>query len=164
VSGRAIDGDEPELPDGPDAPGDEEAAAGARADEQAAADDLDGDAALSADAAIPQDMPILLAETADLADPVEVAAGADGTSYRLGGRTFAWARGRAFEVQLGPEVASAALRTPDVTPSGRGTGWIRLAPAIIDDHAADRVVAWFELARRIAAGRQGGGGSGSHRH
>ncbi|MFN8621660.1 MAG: hypothetical protein U0869_13040 [Chloroflexota bacterium] len=133
--------------------------------------DLDGDDGLGeeevpvdGDGTIPQDMVLLLAETADLADPVEVVATAEGTTYRLGGRPFAWASGRAFEVQLGPDVAGAALRTPDVTFSARGSGWIRLEPTVIDDHAADRVVAWFEFARRIAAGRQGGGGAGARRH
>lgn len=105
-------------------------------------------------AGIPQDMRELLDATADLDAPVEVTAATTGTTYLLAGRPFAWAAGRVFEVQLGPDIASAALRTPDVTPSTRGAGWIRLAPAVIDDHAADRVVAWFEMARRIATGRQ----------
>ena len=105
----------------------------------------------------------LLEETADLADPVEVTAGPDGTTYLIGGRPFAWASGLVFEAQLGPDIASAALRTPDVTSSTRGPGWIRLQPAEIEDHAADRVVAWFEMARRIAAGRTVEPG-GSRRH
>ena len=103
---------------------------------------------------IPQDMVELLEETADLDDPVEVSVGADGTTYLLGGRPFAWARALAFEVQLGPDIAAAALRTPDVSASTRGAGWIRLEPTVVEDHAADRVVAWFEMARRIAVGRQ----------
>lgn len=113
---------------------------------------------------IPQDMVLLLDETADLDDPVEVEAGPDGTTYRLAGRPFAWAGGLAFEAQLGPDIASAALRTPDVLPSSRGPGWIRLVPLVIDDHAADRVVAWFEMARRIAAGRQGRSPGSGPRH
>jgi hypothetical protein len=80
--------------------------------------------------------------------------GPGGTTYQLAGRPFAWAQGLAFEAQIGPDIATAALRTPDVTLSMRGPGWIRLAPAVIDDHAADRMVAWFELARRIAVGKQ----------
>ncbi len=112
------------------------------------------------DAQIPQAMVDLLLATADLDPPVELSAGPDGTEYEISGRVFAWAAGRAFEVQLGPDIASAALRTPDVTDSVRGDGWIRLEPAIIDDHAADRVVAWFELARRIAVGRQARPGGG----
>jgi len=102
---------------------------------------------------IPQDMVQLLEETADLADPVEVTTGPVGSTYLVGGRPFAWASGLVFEAQLGPDIASAALRTPDVTSSTRGPGWVRLGPEVIEDHAADRVVAWFEMARRIAVGR-----------
>lgn len=105
-------------------------------------------------AGIPQDMRELLDVTADLDAPVEVDPAATGTTYLLAGRPFAWAADRVFEVQLGPEISAAALRTPDVSASPRGAGWIRLEPPVIDDHAADRVVAWFELARRIATGRQ----------
>jgi len=103
-------------------------------------------------AGIPQDMVQLLKETADLADPAEVTAGPVGTTYLVGGRPFAWASGLVFEAQLGQDIASAALRTPDVKTSTRGLGWVRLDPAVIEDHAADRVVAWFEMARRIAVG------------
>lgn len=105
-------------------------------------------------AGIPQDMRELLEATADLDPPVELTTAASGTTYLLAGRPFAWAAGRVFEVQLGPDISSAALRTPDVSSSTRGAGWIRLSPSVIDDHAADRVVAWFEMARRIATGRQ----------
>lgn len=112
-------------------------------------------------AGIPQDMRELLEATADLDAPVEVTVAASGTTYLLARRPFAWAAGRVFEVQLGPDISSAASRTPDVTSSTRGPGWIRLDPAVIDDHAADRVVAWFEMARRIAAGRQAKPSGGS---
>jgi hypothetical protein len=113
--------------------------------------------------AIPQDMAALLALTADLEPPVEVSAGRGPVTYAVGGRIFARVDGRAFEAQLGPQVAAAAIRTPDVTAGALGAGWVRLEPAVIDDHAADRVVAWFELARRIAVGHQvPGPGSGRH--
>jgi hypothetical protein len=153
-----LDDDELDVDDDELALGDDEA----YEDEELDEDELEAqaDLAVAGGAAIPQDMTVLLRETADLADPVEVAAGPGGVTYALGGRPFAWASGPAFEVHLGPEVATAALRTPDVTPSARGTGWIHLEPAAIDDHAADRVVAWFAFARRIAAGRQGGDGAG----
>ena len=118
-------------------------------------DDGEDEPVLPGDGAdIPQDMVELLEATADLDAPVEVVAGPGGTTYQLAERPFAWAHGLIFEAHIGPDIATAALRTPDVTLSPRGTGWIRLAPAVIDDHAADRMVAWFELARRIAVGRQ----------
>ena len=43
---------------------------------------------------------------------------------------------------------TAAIRTPDATPSPRGPGWVAFAPAELDDHAADRAVAWFASAHR----------------
>jgi hypothetical protein len=121
---------------------------------------LDPDAAEPPDdeAAIPQAMAALLEMTVDLEPPVAVTVEGASSAYALGGRTFAVASGRAFEADLGPEVAAAAMRTPDVRTSSRGPGWIRLDPPLIDDHAADRVIAWFELARRIAAGRRSGSG------
>jgi hypothetical protein len=106
------------------------------------------------DDAIPQRMDVLLEMVVDLEPPVAVVIDGAVTTYTLAGRTFAAAAGRAFEADLGPEVAAAASRTPDVRASGRGVGWIRLEPMVIDDLTADRVVAWFELARRIAAGRR----------
>ncbi len=107
---------------------------------------------------IPQTAAELLAEAADLEPPVDVRSAGPLTEYRIGDRPFAVAAPDAFEVDLGPEVAAAALRTPDAGASPRGPGWVRLATPSIDDHAADRIVSWFELARRIAAGRRGPGG------
>ena len=52
------------------------------------------------------------------------------------------------EFALDPPVASAAARTPDVSPSPRGPGWVRFGPGVLDDHAADRATAWFASAHR----------------
>lgn len=103
---------------------------------------------------IPQDFARLLEEAADLEPPVEVVGADRGTTYRLDGRPFAIAAGPTFDVHLGPDIAAAAVRTPDVTASSLGPGWVHLAPERIDDHAADRALAWFEMARRIAAGKR----------
>ncbi len=107
---------------------------------------------------IPQTAAELLVEAGDLEPPVEVHVVGPLTEYRIGDRAFAIAAPDAFEADLGPEVAAAAVRTPDAATSRRGPGWVRLATPVIDDHAADRIVSWFELARRIAAGRRGPGG------
>ena len=64
------------------------------------------------EAAIPQAIPVLIEETADLEPPVEVVAVGATTEYRVAGRVFAVATERIFEVDLGAEVASAAVRTP----------------------------------------------------
>jgi hypothetical protein len=79
------------------------------------------------------------------------AAGPGGSvTWSRGGRPFAVAKagGASAEFALDPAVADAAARTPDVAPSDRGVGWVRFAPAALDDHAADRALAWFASAHR----------------
>jgi hypothetical protein len=70
--------------------------------------------------------------------------------WSRGGRPFATAspEGTSARFALDPAVAAAAARTPDVEPSSRGTGWVDFAPADLDDHAADRAVAWLASAHR----------------
>jgi hypothetical protein len=94
----------------------------------------------------------LLEDTAgDLADVESVEVGA-GLEWRRGGRPFGALVGDMAEFRLDPLVAAAALRTPDTSPSPRGSDWVRFAPAELDDHAADRAEAWFGSAWRRAAG------------
>ncbi len=71
------------------------------------------------------------------------------------GRRFAAASadGSSAEFALDPAVADAATRTPDVTASDRGPGWVVFAPRDLDDHAADRAVAWLTSAHRRAEPR-----------
>ena len=52
--------------------------------------------------------------------------------------------------RLRPEIAAAALRTPDTAVSSRGREWVSLAPAALDSFALDRATAWFEVAWRLA--------------
>ncbi len=61
------------------------------------------------------------------------------------------ATGAAF--RLGPEIAEAALRTPGTAPSERGGDWIRFAPESWERFDQDRASAWFEMAWRLAEGR-----------
>ena len=77
-----------------------------------------------------------------------------GVTWSRGGRPFAAVSGdgRAAEFALDPAVAAAATRTPDVGPSSRGAGWVRFAPATLDDHGRDRATAWFESAHRRLGG------------
>lgn len=77
------------------------------------------------------------------------------TRWERGGNVFAvlTADGLAADFALDGPVAAAAARTPDVTPSIRGAGWVRFRPAVLDDHAADRARAWFDSGhRRLARG------------
>ena len=69
------------------------------------------------------------------------------------GRPFAvlGGDGTVAEFALDAAVAAAAARTPDVTLSGRGPGWVRFRPLVLDDHGADRVAAWFASAHRRAS-------------
>lgn len=75
-----------------------------------------------------------------------------GVSWDRTGRAFAaiGVDGSAVEFRLDPAVAGAALRTPDTGPSRRGPDWVRFAPSELDDHAIDRVEAWFGSAWRRA--------------
>ena len=93
----------------------------------------------------------LLAEaTLDLPGSVLTTSPEGAGTWSRGGRPFASVSmdGSAAEFDLDPAVAAAAIRTPDVAPSGRGPGWITFAPTELDDHAADRAVAWLASAHR----------------
>jgi hypothetical protein len=74
------------------------------------------------------------------------------TEYKREGRLFAVAHaGQSVELRLRPDVADAALRTPDTEPSVRGEEWVAFAAADWNDPLArDRLVAWFRLAWRAA--------------
>jgi hypothetical protein len=93
----------------------------------------------------------LLEDEATELPGVESSVGADGsTTWSRGGRPFAIAAadGSSAEFALDPAVADAAARTPDVTLASRGPGWVAFAPAELDEHAADRAVAWLASAHR----------------
>jgi hypothetical protein len=93
----------------------------------------------------------LLEEKSTELPGTQAAIGPDGSiTWSRGGRPFAVAAGDGSfaEFALDPAVADAAARTPDVTPSDRGKGWVTFAPIDLDDHAADRAVAWLASAHR----------------
>lgn len=85
----------------------------------------------------------LVAEVTDVA--------LNGDVYERAGVAFATKPSDgAVEVRLGEEIAEAATRTPDTTASPRGPGWVRFAPREFDEHAHDRLDAWFLVAWRMA--------------
>ncbi len=93
----------------------------------------------------------LLAEAAVDLPGIDAVMGPDGTlTFSRGGRPFAALSpdGGAAEFDLDAAVAEAAARTPDVTSSPRGSGWVRFSPSDLDDRAADRAVAWLASAYR----------------
>jgi hypothetical protein len=98
---------------------------------------------------------LLEEEAADLPGAVATDASDGSTTWSRGGRPIAivTADGSSAEFALDPAVADAAARTPDVTISERGSGWVRFAPADLDDHAADRAVAWLASSHRRAEPR-----------
>lgn len=72
------------------------------------------------------------------------------TELRREGRPFVILADDAAEFFLGPDVAAAALRTPGVTASARGTGWIHFRPEELDRFSLDRAASWTALAWRRA--------------
>ncbi len=57
-----------------------------------------------------------------------------------------------IELRLLPDVAEAARRTPNTRASTRGDEWISFAPTEWDQHATDRLEAWFRVAWRLSDG------------
>jgi hypothetical protein len=96
------------------------------------------------------DLRSLLVAAATRLEGAETAATASATELRLDGLAFAALDEAGASFRLRPEVARAALRTPDAVPSPRGRGWIAFAPATLDHFARDRATAWLESAWRLA--------------
>ena len=96
------------------------------------------------------DLTVLVAERARGLEGAVVTPVEGGLELRLDGEQFGIVSGGAVELRLRREVAAAALRTPDATASSRGPGWVRFEPAVVDEFARDRAVAWLESAWRFA--------------
>jgi len=92
----------------------------------------------------------LLAEQAGMLEETAAVPTGQGTDYYLDDVLFASLAGSVAEFHLRDEVGAVALRTPDVTSSARGPGWVRFAPRRLDGHARDRALAWLESAWRRA--------------
>lgn len=104
---------------------------------------------------------VLLAEQAGLLEGAVAVSTGQGTDYYLDDVLFASQAESSAEFHLRDEVGAAALRTPDVTSSARGAGWVRFAPKRLDGHARDRALAWLESAwRRADAELSSGMGAG----
>ena len=86
---------------------------------------------------------------------VEVSTQPDGAvAWSIHGTTFAVlsADGGEASFLLDPIVAGAAARTPEVTRSARGPGWVDIRPRVVDGHVADRAGAWFQSGHRRLTG------------
>ena len=95
-------------------------------------------------------MAALLEDLAPELGQVETAIEGDSVAWRAGGVTFAELTDGGVELRLDPAIAAAASHTPDTDLSTRGPEWIRFHPGTLDDHAIDRLEAWFALAVRRA--------------
>ncbi len=83
-------------------------------------------------------------------DEIERHEAGIAVEYARGGAVFAVREGLRLSFRLRPEIAEAALRTPDAARSDRGNDWIALQPRVVDGFALDRALAWFESAWRLA--------------
>ncbi len=96
----------------------------------------------------------LLERAADDLDGVSHRRVGDSTEFRVSEVVIAVVGGHGGAAfRLDRAVASAAHRTPDAGASDRGPDWVEFRPATLDDHAADRAVAWLGFAARHAATR-----------
>jgi len=73
-------------------------------------------------------------------------------TWSRAGAPFAVLDDAAVQLRIGTTIAAAALRTPDVATSARGSDWVAFAPRDLDGHALDRLGAWFAAAHRRAGG------------
>jgi hypothetical protein len=93
----------------------------------------------------------LLADLLDEAGGVETPAS---RQYARNGVTFAIRSGEeVIELRLSTDIAEAALRTPDTHASSHGDDWVRFSPPTWDEHARDRLGAWFRVSWRLAEKR-----------
>jgi hypothetical protein len=93
----------------------------------------------------------LLADAAGQLDDVETELAPDGAlTWSRDEHPFATLDpdGACAAFALDPAVAAAAVRTPDTGSSTRGPGWVAFSPSELDEHAADRAIAWFASAHR----------------
>jgi 2,4-dienoyl-CoA reductase-like NADH-dependent reductase (Old Yellow Enzyme family) len=95
-------------------------------------------------------MAALLEDLAPEFGQVQTATDGDSVAWHAGGVTFAELTDGGVELRLDPAIAAAASHTPDTDLSTRGPEWIRFHPSTLDDHAIDRLEAWFALAVRRA--------------
>jgi hypothetical protein len=92
----------------------------------------------------------LMAEGAGRLEGAAAVSTGQGIDFYLDDILFASLVAEAAEFRLRDEVGAAALRTPNVSTSPRGQGWVRFVPQQLDGHARDRALAWLESAWRRA--------------
>jgi hypothetical protein len=91
----------------------------------------------------------LLDDAADVAGVARRVL-AERREYLVGDEPVAVLDATGAEFRLRPDVAAAALRTPDVHASPRGPEWVAFRPRSLDRFTLDRATAWFAFAVRVA--------------
>jgi hypothetical protein len=92
------------------------------------------------------------AAAADLPDATP-DLGVDGAmTWTRAGVRFAILRDAGVDLRVGVLIGAAAMLTSDTVTSGEGSDWVAFAPPELDDHALDRLTAWFAAAHRRAVG------------
>ena len=93
----------------------------------------------------------LEAAAAELPDATQ-DLGVDGaTTWTRAGVRFAILRDAGVDLRVGVLIGAAAMHTPDTVTSAEGSDWVAFAPPELDQHALDRLTAWFAAAHRRAA-------------
>jgi hypothetical protein len=103
-----------------------------------------------AEVAEADEMAARIEQAAATVDGIERRADEDGIRYSVDGVLFAVVERGHASFRLRPDVADAALKTPDVH-AGTQTGWVELRDAHPDQFALDRASSWFTSAARYAA-------------
>ena len=93
----------------------------------------------------------LEAAAAELPDAASGAGDGGTMDWARAGVRFAILRGTIVDLRVGALIGEAAVRTPDTTSSNLGPDWVSFAPPELDDHALDRLGAWFAAAHRRAS-------------
>lgn len=93
----------------------------------------------------------LEAAAAELPDASSGAGDQATIEWTRTGVRFAILSGTTVDLRVGALIGAAAVRTPDTSASDLGSDWVSFAPPELDDHARDRLVAWFAAAHRRAA-------------
>ncbi|MDA8203252.1 MAG: hypothetical protein M0Z49_10935 [Chloroflexi bacterium] len=75
----------------------------------------------------------------------------DGIHYAIDGVAFAVVWGGHASFRLRPDIADAALKTPDVHAGSQGPGWVELAAPEPGQFALDRASSWFAASARYAS-------------
>jgi hypothetical protein len=87
--------------------------------------------------------------TAELGEVASATSGA-ATEFLRGSRVFAVLNGGRVALRLRPDIAAAALGTPNTAASARGADWIEFEPDPSNQQDADRLQAWLTIGWRSA--------------